>query len=56
MHVVGLLLLQVVATLLHKLELKAGLQYRGLEDDFIHDLEVWRMEGSSTLKMSAGVG
>jgi len=30
---------QVISTVMHKLELKAGLKYQGLEDDFIHELE-----------------
>uniref|UniRef100_A0A7R9YVS8 K+ potassium transporter C-terminal domain-containing protein n=1 Tax=Chlamydomonas euryale TaxID=1486919 RepID=A0A7R9YVS8_9CHLO len=29
----------VIATIMHKLELKAGLQYAGLENDYIHELE-----------------
>ncbi|GAX79004.1 hypothetical protein CEUSTIGMA_g6444.t1 [Chlamydomonas eustigma] len=30
---------QVISTIMHKLELKAGLKYQGLEDDFIAELE-----------------
>lgn len=30
---------QVLTTIMHKLELKAGLRYQGLENDFIHELE-----------------
>ena len=30
---------QVISTIMHKLELKSGIKYRGLQDDFIHELE-----------------
>jgi len=30
---------QMISTIMHKLELKAGLKYQGLEDDFIAELE-----------------